>query len=313
MNKIIIDTDPGIDDAMAIYFAVAHPQLELLGLTTVFGNVPTELATSNALRLCEIAQIDIPVCHGEETGLDGTHRPYPDYVHGKDGLGEINLPPPQRSADKRHAVTYLDETIRSHPGEITLMPIGPLTNIAKLVQQHPDAVAQVKEVIVMGGAGFFPGNVTPLAEANSANDPAAADIVYGADWKVTMVGLDVTSKSLIGPEDFSKISAGNKLLGATLEKAAAFYLDFYSKTLNYKGCCMHDVSAVALPLARELFTIQAARIRVVTEGFASGMTAIMKESFVSQDEDWLARPMQSYASAVNTEGLRELYVNTLLD
>lgn len=310
-TKIIIDTDPGIDDAMAIYFALAHPQLELLGLTTIFGNVSTELATANALRLCEIAQIDIPVCHGEDTGLDGTHLPFPDFVHGKDGLGELNLPVAKRSVDPRGAVEFMHETIQNNPGEITLIPIGPLTNIAKLVQQHPDSVAKVKEVILMGGSVFFPGNVTPLAEANSANDPLADNIVFGANWKVTMIGLDVTAKSLVGPEDFKKIASANRLFGEVLEKAADFYINFYSKELSYDGCCMHDVSAVALPVARDLFATRAARIRVVTESFARGMTAVMKDTFVSQDKEWLARPMQNYAHKVDAEGLRKLFVNTL--
>ena len=311
MEKIIIDTDPGIDDAMAILFAAKHPQIELLGLTTIFGNCATGLATENALRVVEVAGLDIPVCHGEEAALAGPPRPYPTWVHGEDGLGDIGWPAPTREADPRHAVDFIAETLRAHPNEVTLVPVGPLTNIARLVELHPDVLPLAKEVVVMGGSALDPGNVTPLAEANVANDPEGADLVFGADWPVTMVGLDVTMRTTVGPSDFEEITAANAADGQFMERISAFYIDFYSNKLKVEGCCMHDVCAVALPLHRDLFQTTKARIRVETEGFCRGKTAVMPEGFFHDDEAWVSRPMQAFASGVDGPGMSRLFVDTL--
>jgi purine nucleosidase len=190
-QKIILDCDPGIDDALAIAFAVGHPDLDLCGITTVCGNVGLDLTTSNAQRVCEfIGAAGIPVTPGSRAPL---LRPPVDArkIHGESGLGGVQLPPPATGPSGGHAVDYLIETIGAAPGEITLVATGPLTNIALAVHQEPRLVTQVRDFVIMGGSAGR-GNVTPAAEFNILADPEAAAIVFRAGWTVTMVGLDVT-------------------------------------------------------------------------------------------------------------------------
>jgi inosine-uridine nucleoside N-ribohydrolase len=194
-RKIIIDTDPGVDDAMAIFLALRSPEVSVIGLTTIFGNVHTDLATVNALRLLEIAgRNDIPVAHGASAPLTRAYAGPVAFIHGDDGQGNVYLAPASSQAISQPAAEFIVEQILNAPGEITLVPVGPLTNIALALQLEPRIAGLVHEVVLMGGNALVPGNATPAAEANIHNDPEAADIVFAADWAVTMVGLDVTDK-----------------------------------------------------------------------------------------------------------------------
>ena len=311
MHKIIIDTDPGIDDAMAILFAHAHPEIELLGLTTVFGNIGIDQSTDNALRIIDVAGINIPVCKGAATSLKNPEPKYPTFVHGEDGLGNVNLPVPDIAVDKRSAVDYLAETISQHPNEIVLIAIGPLTNIAQLVLEHPDIASKVKEVIAMGGSVFAPGNVTPMAEANIYSDPEAADIVFNTNWPFTLVSLDITMKTILTDAEFTQIAKANTKISKFLQNISTFYIDFYVKHRNRKGCAMHDVVAVALPVASHLFKLEKGRLRVPTEGFCRGQTAAMPEHFTSEDAEWNKRPMVNYTMDIDASKMRDLFVDTV--
>ena len=190
-QRIIIDCDPGIDDALAIVFAHGDPGLELCGITTVAGNVGLDRTTANALRVRDfIGMPDVPITPGSAGPLlwpvlDARH------VHGASGLAGARLPEPASQAEDGHAVDYLIETISAAPGEITLIAMGPLTNIALAVRREPLLVERVRDFVIMGGSAGR-GNVTPAAEFNIAADPEAAAVVFGAGWTVTMVGLDVT-------------------------------------------------------------------------------------------------------------------------
>ena len=309
--RMIIDTDPGIDDAMAILFALAHPDIELLGLTTIHGNVPVELATANALRIVELGGKPLPVCEGSASAIAGAPTSYPTSIHGKDGLGETNLAESSTKKDPRSALEFMSDTVSANPGEVTLVPVGPLTNIAQFAAEHHELVPLVKEVVLMGGAAFHPGNATPMAEANTYGDPEAADIVFGTGWPVTMVGLNVTHSTVVSEKEFEAIAKSNKSWGEFLGKISAFYLDFYKRNRGFAGCCMHDVCAVALPIARELFTIEHGAIRAACDGFMRGNTAIMPEDFSSDDQLWSERPVQSYAADIDSEAMRKLFVDTL--
>ena len=206
-QKIIIDTDPGIDDAMAIQLAFAHPGLEVLGLTTVFGNVHVDKATRNALRLVEMAGVDCPVAEGAAVPLVRPAEPPGYYVHGPEGFGDHPAETPRGRAHELDAAGFIIQTLRNHPREVTLVPIGPLTNIATALRREPAIASKVRGVVVMGGAIEVRGNVSEWAEANVWHDPHAAAEVFAADWPVTLVGLDVTERTRCGPMDFARIAA----------------------------------------------------------------------------------------------------------
>jgi len=194
-RKIIIDTDPGIDDTMAIMLALKSPELELLGLTTIYGNVNCSQSTINALKILEVAgRSNIPVAKGSDVPLVIEPHHHATFVHGDDGMGNTHLSLPASKALDISAAQFIVEMIMKNPDEITLVPIGPLTNIALALRIEPKIAKLVKEVVIMGGAATVRGNVTPVAEANIWQDPHAASIVFSAGWPLTMLGLDVTTK-----------------------------------------------------------------------------------------------------------------------
>lgn len=284
LKKILIDTDPGIDDAMAIHLAFAHPNLEVVGLTTVFGNVHTNTATRNALRLVEMAGVECPVAHGAEVPQVQPLHPPADFVHGAEGFGTVPANEPSGSPDPRTAAQFIVETINAHPGKITLCPIGPLTNIAAALRLDPGIRSKVAEVVIMGGAVETSGNVSEYAEANIWNDPHAAAEVFAADWPVMLVGLDVTERSRCTPEDFSELAVASPDIGGFLNEAVQYYFAFHRQKGVMDGCFMHDPSAVLAVDDPGLFAGRAIPVRVVTEGPQIGRTIA--------DPDCETRPVQ---------------------
>ena len=272
-RKIIIDTDPGIDDSMAIFYALNSPEIELLGLTTIFGNASTEICTTNALRLLEIAgRSDIPVYRGAEKPISSELRGSPDFVHGPDGQGDSNLSPPKTSVQDETALEFLHKTIRDNPGEVTLVPIGPLTNIAELFIHDSSIEQDIKEIILMGGNAISEGNATPTAEANIINDPEAADIVFSANCEISMVGLDVTNKVFMSKEEINILCQFNDPRSEHLKKIIPFYYDFLSSFFGLEGMPTHDSSAITYLLDRSLFSTLNYPIKVETEGISRGKT-----------------------------------------
>ncbi len=239
---IIIDCDPGHDDAVALMLAVASPELELLGVTTVAGNQTLEKTTANALRILELTgREDVPVAAGAEAPLvrRGTVAAH---VHGETGLDGPELPPASRSAVDEHAVDFLGRQIREREGHVTLVPIGPLTNIALLLSLAPDA--RPERIVLMGGS-VGEGNRTPAAEFNIWADPEAARRVFESGIDVTMIGLDVTHKALLTEADADTLRGSGRV-----GKVAAELLDFYGRfhRANYPdlaGSPLHDPVAVA--------------------------------------------------------------------
>jgi purine nucleosidase len=267
-RKVILDCDPGIDDAFAIAFGCGHPGLELCGVTTVAGNVGLDLTTGNALAVLEfLGRPDVPVAAGSPAPL---LRPFTDAhdVHGETGLGTAKLPAPTGRPVAAHAVDFLIEQIAAAPGEVTLVATGPLTNIALAVRRYPPLVLQVADFVIMGGSAGR-GNVTPAAEFNIWADPEAAAIVFAAGWRVTMAGLDVTHQALATAEVRDRLRA----LGRLSEELLLPGLRGYQSLAGAAGQPVHDVCALALIAAPGLFGCQPAHVEVETQGrLTAGMT-----------------------------------------
>jgi len=267
-RKVLLDCDPGIDDAFAIAFGCGHPGLELCGITTVAGNVSLDRTTHNALAVLELlGHNDVPVAAGSPAPL---LRPVKDArsVHGESGLGAARLPAPRGRPVDAHAVDFLIEQIAAAPGELTLVATGPLTNVALAVRRHPPLVAQVADFVIMGGSAGR-GNTTPAAEFNIWWDPEAAAIVFGAGWRVTMAGLDVTHQALATAETEDRIRG----LGPLADELLLPGLRGYRSIADAAGQPVHDVCALALIAAPALFGCEPARIEVETRGqWTAGMT-----------------------------------------
>lgn len=253
-RKIIIDTDPGIDDAMAIFYALESPELEVTGLTTVFGNAHVEVCTTNALLLLQIAgRPDIPVAQGAGNPLVGHYRGPVPIVHGSDGQGDVFLPPPTGAPVSQHAAQFIVDAVHAAPGEITLVPLGPLTNIALAMQLDPTLTDHVAEIVLMGGNAFRGGNTTPAAEANIHNDPEAADIVFGASCPVVMAGLDVTEATVMTPEDLAGISDIDNDRARHLAAILPHYIRFNQMVGSHGGIPIHDSSTISYLLDPEAY------------------------------------------------------------
>ncbi|MCY4247053.1 MAG: nucleoside hydrolase [Chloroflexi bacterium] len=272
-RKVIIDTDPGVDDSMAIFFALASPELDVIGLTSIFGNVRTPLATANALRLLEIAdRADIPVAQGAHDPLTRLFEGPVPFVHGEDGQGELFLPAPSAQPLAIPAAQFIIEQLRAQPGEVTLAPIGPLTNIALALRLEPRICEWVDEVVLMGGNALVPGNASPAAEANIRNDPEAADLVFGADWPVTMVGLDVTLRVHMRPADIAEYATHGNAMSDHISRILPHYRRYFEANYDARGIFVHDSSAIAYLLQPDLFQTRRWPMRVTTAGIGRGKT-----------------------------------------
>jgi purine nucleosidase len=251
-RKILFDTDPGIDDACAILLALASPELSVEGLSIVHGNCSLEQATTNALSILELANgSHIPVAKGCELPLVQPSLLAPE-THGDTGLGYARLAAPRASPIRGHAVDFLIEKILAAPGEITLLAIGPLTNIALAIRQEPRIVQALQEIIVMGGAIRHEGNTTALAEFNTYVDPHAAHIVYHAGIPTTLVPLDVTYQCLLTRGDVKRLQQTDSAITRFIIDATRFYMEFHDEYQKIEGCVINDPLALALTFAPEL-------------------------------------------------------------
>jgi inosine-uridine nucleoside N-ribohydrolase len=274
MKRLIIDTDPGVDDSMAILFALMSPEVQLEALTTVLGNGGVERTTANALKILEVAgRTDIPVVPGAPKPLLRAYHGQGYRVHGRDGLGETNLPPPKTKPQAARAAEYLVSRIMAEPGEITLVAVGPLTNLALAVSLEPRLAQNVREVVIMGGAVAGPGNASPVAEANIHNDPEAAKIVFHAGWPLTMVGLDVTRKTIMNPAYLAHLKQAGTPLTDFISAITPFYMRFHQEHNQMEGFYVHDSSALAYVIDSSLFDCRQLYVDVETgAGRTAGQT-----------------------------------------
>jgi purine nucleosidase len=273
LKRILLDTDPGIDDACAILLALASPELSLEGLSIVHGNCSLEQATVNALSLLELASAGhIPVAKGCELPLVQPSLLAPE-THGDSGLGYAKLPAPRTRPLVQHGIDFLIERIMSSPGEITLVAIGPLTNIALAIRQEPRIVEAVKELVVMGGAIRHAGNTTALAEFNTYVDPHAVHIVYHAGIPTTLVPLDVTYQCILTPDDVQRLDRIDSPVTKLILDATRFYMEFHDEYQSIAGCVINDPLALALTFAPELCTYLEMPVDVdISGGISMGKT-----------------------------------------
>ena len=318
-RKVIFDTDPGVDDAMALYYALAHPGIEVVGITTTFGNVTVQQAATNALYLTAIAGVDVPVTQGVATPWVKASEAPPDFIHGDDGLGNLLTRQPTHNAlDPRTSAQFIVDMARAHPGEITLVAVGPLGNLATALKLAPELPGLLREVILMGGTVLEPGNVSPVAEANIWNDPHAADLVFTAGWKLTMVGLDVTHQVILPVSLFAQIAKQHQHVATdTLLHAVKFYADFYSDLYPHvakiHGCFGHDVLAFIYLTNPEFFTVESGRVRVACEGLAQGQTMLRRRHINYPQAGWDAHvPLTHVCMQVDAKAARQVLEDTLM-
>jgi len=266
-NRIIIDTDPGVDDALTFLFALASPEIQLEALTTVCGNIGIEKTTRNALAVLELAHAShIPVARGCASPLVSTLGKSGEAVHGTSGVGRAVLPEPKSQPIDQHAIDYLIERILAEPGEITLFTIGPMTNLALAIRKEPRIVPALKELIIMGGAIRQGGNVTPLAEFNLHADPHAAHIVFHSGIPITLIPLDVTYKCLLTSVDVERLNRIDSPIARFVRDSTSVYMDFYRKYERFDGCALHDPLTIAAVIAPELLTFEEHHVDVDISG-----------------------------------------------
>ncbi|HET7724941.1 MAG TPA: nucleoside hydrolase, partial [Propionibacteriaceae bacterium] len=272
VEKIILDCDPGHDDAIAILLAAGSPDIDLLAITTVAGNQTLEKVTRNAMSVCAAGGITVPIAAGSAGPLVRPQYVAED-IHGDSGLDGPALPPATLELDRRHAVDVIIDILMSEePGTVHLVPTGPLTNIALAIRKEPRIVERVKSVVLMGGA-YTRGNVTSAAEFNIYVDPEAAEAVFAADWDVTMVGLDLTHQATATPDVIERITAVGGPLATFVTDMLGFFRSTYLERFGFPDPPVHDACCVARLIDPAVFSTRDAFVAVELNGrWTSGMT-----------------------------------------
>jgi inosine-uridine nucleoside N-ribohydrolase len=261
-TPVILDCDPGHDDAIAMLLALASPEIELLGVTTVCGNQTLEKTTANAIRVLDhVGRADLPVAAGAPRPLVREPAVAPD-VHGESGLDGPDLPPPSREPSVEHAIDWMASTVAASPAPITLVATGPLTNVALFLARHPAPAAALERIVLMGGA-IAEGNVTPAAEFNIWADPEAARRVFSSGTDLTMVGLDVTHRALM-TDAHAKRLAGGGAAGRLVADLHRFYSRFHRTRYGWDGAPVHDAVALAHVVDSTLLETKRCGVRVDT-------------------------------------------------
>jgi purine nucleosidase len=281
-RKIIFDTDPGTDDAMALMLALNSPELDVRAITVVPGNVTAKQGLENALRMVSLAnRCDIPVAGGAQHPLF-QKLITAEFWHGKNGLADIELPPSKCKVDRRFGPDLIIETIHAAPHEITLVPVGPLTNIALAIEKDPSIIPLVKEVILMGGS-IKGGNVNAAAEANIYNDPEAAQLVFQAGWPLTMVGLDVGDKTLFGRKHLDQLATTHGPMNDFIYRVGKFLVAL-SEKYGDSATPMYDPLAVGVAIDSTLVTAPAMHVDVETRGeFTRGETVANRRNEIERN------------------------------
>jgi inosine-uridine nucleoside N-ribohydrolase len=303
-TPIIIDCDPGHDDAAALLLALASDEVELLGVTTVAGNQTLAKTTANAIRVLDCAgRADVPVAAGADRPLTRELHVAAD-IHGETGLEGAELPPPGRAPGDAHAIDWIAATLRASPAPVTLVPTGPLTNIALLLARYPGIESQIERIVLMGGS-IGEGNVTPAAEFNIWGDPEAAHRVFTADVDLTMVGLDVTHKALLTPDHLEVLEVAGEP-GKLVADLYRFFLSIHGDRYGWVGAPVHDAVAVAHVIDGSLLQTTRCAVAIDTGGELSrGRTNVD----VRRQTDWL--PLHHVAVDIDAERFLALLVQRI--
>lgn len=320
MKRITVDTDIGIDDALALILALKSKELRLEAVTTVSGNVHVDKCTKNALRILELMhREDVPVAKGASKPLRRELHTA-EHVHGKDGLGDSGLPEPKIKPIDKVAADVMIEKVARDPGEITLVPIGPLTNIALAMEREPRLAEKVREIVLMGGAygvsRYGCGNVTPVAEFNIFTDPEAARKVYESGARITAIGLDITNDpdTLLTEGDLEKIGRANTTAARIAVKTTEKLLNFNERRTGHRAMAIHDAIAVSYLICPNLFTVKEYRVSIETRGeFTVGQTVTDRRIGVSDVGSGISESSVHICTSVKGRELIDFIVNRIKD
>lgn len=257
MPKVIIDTDTGVDDGLAVIYGLLSAELDVLALTTVFGNVDVEKITRNTAAIAERLGSSAPIAKGAARGMAGGEPTFNPEVHGEDGFGNANLPEPTYAAlVDTSAAQLIVDLAAEHPGEITWIGLGPMTNLAMALLLDPELPDRLTRIVWMGGAVASPGNVTAVAEADALHDPEALAFVYDQSWDVLQVGLDVTDDTVFTEAHLDAVRASTSPAAQLVAAGAPDYMKFYQPVVGQFGCAMHSPLTVAVVAHPELVTAE---------------------------------------------------------
>lgn len=315
--KVIYDTDPGIDDAMALLFLEYAPEIDLVGITTVLGNASIDTTTRNALFLKQYFDIAAPVARGADRPLVLEPADEPHHIHGVNGLGDVPIPETLDVTEHElPAHRFIIDMVRKFPHEITIVAVGRMTNLALALREDPGIAELVKEVVIMGGAFGYSGhsgNVTPVAEANIIGDPHAADEMFAAKWPIVVVGLDVTQECVMTTAYMQELREKAGKAGQFCWDISRVYEDFYRAATGIDGIFVHDSSAVAYLLDPSLFATRTGPIKVVTEGIAIGQTIQKPSTRSFPPTPWDGLPDHTICTAVDGPRFLDLYFNVIVE
>uniref|UniRef100_A0A0E0KF84 Inosine/uridine-preferring nucleoside hydrolase domain-containing protein n=1 Tax=Oryza punctata TaxID=4537 RepID=A0A0E0KF84_ORYPU len=339
-KKLVIDTDPGIDDAMAIFVALRSPEVELLGLTTIFGNVYTTLATRNALHLLEaVGRTDIPVaegshvtikvsqchipCHNRSNLTSGllfnftvhastAQRKPPSYGLQALFMAQMNFPPPTGKPVDQSAAAFLVEQANLYPGQVTVVALGPLTNLALAIELDPSFPKKIGQIVILGGAYSVNGNVNPAAEANIFGDPDAADIVFTSGADILAVGINITHQVVLSDADREKLEQSDSKYARYLSKILGLYYNYHRDAYFIEGVYLHDPATLLAAVDPSLMTYTEGVVRVQTVGITKGLTVFdTTKKRYGEITAWTGKPTVKVAVTVDAPAVVEMIMQRL--
>lgn len=314
MTKVIIDTDTGVDDGMGLLYALVSPEIQIVGVTTSFGNVDVERVTRNTAVCLERLGSTVPLGKGADRAIAGEVPTFNPQIHGDDGFGNANLPDPDfTNLVDASAAELTIKLVDENPGQLTYIGLGPLTNLAIAVLLDPTLPQRLTRVVWMGGAAAHHGNVTPVAEADALHDPEAAAIVIGESWEFVQVGLDVTDDTVFGAEQLKAVRQSASPAAQLVAAGAPSYMDFYEPILGRYGCAMHSPLTIAVVAHPELI-LAAERYRMHVElagTYTRGMTVVDRRVGRDGGPVWNNAPLVTVVTDVDRDAFITRYVDRI--